>query len=134
VIFVQNDTAGVPVTLESFRGKYVLIDFWASWCRPCRMENPNVVSAYNKFKAKNFTVLGVSLDRTKADWMKAIKDDNLTWTHVSDLKFWSNQVAQQYKVQSIPQNFLIDPNGKIIAKNLRGGDLVNKLCEFLGCE
>jgi len=132
--FVQNDTAGVPVSLESFKGKYVLIDFWASWCRPCRMENPNVVNAYNRFKAKNFTVLGVSLDRTKADWMKAIKDDQLTWTHVSDLKFWSNEVAQQYKVQSIPQNFLIDPDGKIIAKNLRGGDLINKLCEFLGCE
>lgn len=131
--FVQNDTTGKPVFLANFKGKYVLIDFWASWCRPCRMENPNVVEAYNKFKNKNFTVLGVSLDRTREDWIKAIKDDGLTWTHVSDLKYWYNEVAQKYHVQSIPQNFLIGPDGKIVGKNLRGAELQSKLCELLGC-
>lgn len=131
--FTQSDTTGKPVTLASFRGKYVLVDFWASWCRPCRMENPNVVTAYQKFKGKNFTVLGVSLDREKQPWLQAIKDDNLTWTHVSDLKFWSNEVARLYKVEGIPQNFLIDPTGKIIGKNLRGAGLQTKLCELLGC-
>jgi peroxiredoxin len=109
----------------------VLIDFWASWCRPCRIENPTVVKAYNQFKSKNFTVLGVSLDRAKDAWVKAIADDNLTWTHVSDLKFWSNEVAQKYKVESIPQNFLVDPNGKIIAKNLRGEELLRTLKQLL---
>lgn len=131
--FTQNDTTGKPVTLASFRGKYVLIDFWASWCRPCRMENPNVVNAYSKFSSKNFTVLGVSLDKEKSPWLEAIKNDNLTWTHVSDLKFWSNEVARMYKVEGIPQNFLIDPSGKIIGKNLRGEGLQSKLCELLGC-
>jgi peroxiredoxin len=127
VDFVQNDTSGNPVKLSSFRGKYVLIDFWASWCKPCRMENPTVVKAFNQYKSKNFTVLGVSLDRSKDAWVKAIADDNLTWTHVSDLKFWSNVVAVKYKVESIPQNFLLDPNGKIIAKNLRGEQLLETL-------
>jgi len=131
--FTQNDTTGAPVTLSSFKGKYVLIDFWASWCKPCRMENPNVLAAYNKFKGKNFTVLGVSLDRARDPWVKAINDDNLNWSQVSDLKFWNNEVAVKYRIQSIPQNFLIDPNGKIIGKNLRGADLEAKLCELLGC-
>lgn len=129
--FVQNDTQGNPVSLSSFKGKYVLIDFWASWCRPCRMENPNVVKAYNQYKDKNFTILGVSLDKTKDAWVKAISDDKLTWTQVSDLKFWSNEAAQKYKVEGIPQNFLIDPNGKIVAKNLRGEELMKTLKDLL---
>jgi peroxiredoxin len=133
--FTQADTTGTPVSLSSFRGKYVLVDFWASWCGPCRQENPNVVENFNKFSSKNFTVLGVSLDRPgqKNKWIEAIKTDNLTWTHVSDLQFWSNAAAQLYHVKGIPQNFLVDPNGVIVAKNLRGTDLEAKLCELLGC-
>jgi peroxiredoxin len=130
--FVQTDADGKKVSLSSFRGKYVLVDFWASWCRPCREENPNVVKAYNKYKDKNFTVLGVSLDQSKAPWLKAIKNDNLVWTQVSDLKGWYNEAAAKYNVQSIPQNFLIDPSGKIIAKNLRGEDLDSRLSQLLG--
>ncbi len=129
--FVQNDTTGKPVSLNSFRGKYVLLDFWASWCKPCRVENPNLVEAYNRYKDKNFTVLGISLDRAKEPWMKAIQDDGLKWTQVSDLKFWNNEVAVMYKVGSIPQNFLLDPNGKIIAKNLRGEELLRTLKTLL---
>ena len=129
--FSQTDTSGHSVSLSQFKGKYVLLDFWASWCRPCRMENPNVVAAYNNFKNKNFTILSVSLDEGKDSWLRAIKADKLNWTHISDLKYWSNAVAVQYHVQSIPQNFLIDPNGVIIAKNLRGEQLVEKLKEVL---
>jgi peroxiredoxin len=132
--FTQNDVNGVPVKLSSFRGKYVLVDFWASWCGPCRQENPNVVRVYNKYKEKNFTIVGVSLDKQsgRADWLAAIKSDGLNWTQVSDLKFWNNEVAGLYYISSIPANFLIDPNGKIIAKDLRGDDLDDKLKEVLG--
>ncbi|MEP7230963.1 MAG: TlpA disulfide reductase family protein [Ginsengibacter sp.] len=129
--FSQNDTTGKPVNISSLRGKYVLLDFWASWCRPCRMENPNVVAAYKKYHDKNFTVLGISLDQAKPAWLNAIQMDGLTWNHVSDLKGWSNEVAALFHVQSIPQNLLIDPNGKIIAKNLRGEILESKLEELL---
>jgi peroxiredoxin len=127
--FTQNDVNDKPVALASFRGKYVLLDFWASWCGPCRGENPNVVKAYDKYKSKNFTVLGVSLDRPgkKDAWLAAIKADGLEWTQVSDLKFWDNEAAKAYGIHSIPKNYLIDPNGKIIAKNLRGDDMNKKL-------
>jgi len=121
--FKQNDVNGKSVALSSLRGKYVLVDFWASWCGPCRAENPNVVKVYNAYKAKGFTVLGVSLDQDKSKWIDAIKKDGLTWTHVSDLKYWNNEVAVQFGIQSIPANFLIDPKGVVIAKDLRGGDL-----------
>jgi peroxiredoxin len=131
--FSQADVNGAPVKLSSFRGKYVLIDFWASWCGPCREENPNVVKVYNKYKEKNFTILGVSLDKSEGrdNWIAAIKSDGLRWTQVSDLKFWGNEVAALYKVSAIPSNFLIDPNGRIVAKDLRGADLENKLKQLL---
>ncbi|MEO7313389.1 MAG: TlpA disulfide reductase family protein, partial [Chitinophagaceae bacterium] len=129
--FTQNDTNGKPISLSSFKGKYLLIDFWASWCAPCRAENPNVVKAYNAYKTKGFEILGISLDDNKADWLAAIKKDNLTWIQVSDLKGWQNRVAEQYGVQSIPTNFLLDKDGNIIATNLRGESLENKLQEIM---
>ncbi len=129
--FSQSTPEGKKVSLTDFRGKYVLIDFWASWCRPCRMENPNVVAAYNRFKDKGFTVLGVSLDSNRDPWLAAIQQDNLTWTHVSDLKGWGNEVGKLYGVTGIPQNFLIDKEGKIVAKDLRGAALDEKLAEII---
>lgn len=133
-VFAEADTAGKMVSLTDFKGKYVLVDFWASWCGPCRQENPNVVKAFNKYKNKNFTIIGVSLDRPngKQRWLDAIHKDGLTWTHVSDLQFWKSKTADMYGVRAIPQNFLIDPDGKIIAKNLRGDDLNDKLAELFG--
>jgi peroxiredoxin len=121
---------GQVVKLSSMKGKYVLVDFWAKWCGPCRQENPNVVRAYNKYKDKGFTVFGVSLDRSKEDWVKAIQDDGLTWTHVSDLKFWQSEAAKTYGITGIPFSLLLDPNGVIIDKNLRGDALDNKLSEI----
>ena len=132
--FAETDTLGKMVNLSSFRGKYVLIDFWASWCGPCRAENPNLVKAFNHYKGQKFTIIGVSLDRPngKDKWLPAIHKDGLSWTQVSDLKFWDSKVAGQYAVRGIPQNFLLDPDGKIIAKNLRGNDLEDKLEELFG--
>lgn len=125
--FSQEDTAGVPVFLSSLKGKYVLVDFWASWCGPCRQENPNLVAMFNRYKNKNFTVLGVSLDKTKQPWLDAIKNDGLSWTHLSDLKGWNNAVSTKFEIFSIPQNFLLDPQGNVVAKNLRGPALEAKL-------
>jgi peroxiredoxin len=131
--FTQNDTLGTPVSLSSFKGKYLLVDFWASWCGPCRRENPNVVKAFQEFKNKNFHILSVSLDQpgAKDKWIDAIHKDNLTWSHVSDLKYWENDVAKQYGIRAIPQNFLLDPTGKIVAKNLNGEELHKKLTSLI---
>ena len=125
--FKANSIDGKEVSLSSFQGKYLLLDFWASWCGPCRQENPNVVKAYNQFKNKNFTVLSFSLDDNKDAWQQAVTSDNLSWTQVSDLKGWQSPVAGTYGIQSIPSNLLIDPSGKIVGKDLRGEDLINAL-------
>ena len=125
------DPKGKIITLSSFKGKYVLVDFWASWCGPCRGENPNVVQAYEKFKKKNFTVLGVSLDESKEDWEDAIKADNLNWQHISDLKKWESTVVSTYKIEGIPYNVLVDPNGIVVATELRGPALEEALNKFI---
>ena len=131
VDFTQNDPEGNPVSLSSVIGKnYVLIDFWAAWCKPCRAENPNIVEAYNLYHEKGFDVFGVSLDRDMESWKQAISDDNLIWTQVSDLQAWSSTAGKIYGVQSIPHNLLIDPKGIIIEKNLRGQDLQDRLAEI----
>ena len=122
---------GKVVKLSDFKGKYLLLDFWASWCAPCREENPNIVTQYHAFKDKGFTVLGVSLDDNKDAWLKAIKDDKLSWAHVSELKRWDGQVPNQYKVEGIPASFILDPSGKIVAKNLRGAELQEFLSKTL---
>jgi len=129
--FIQPDAEGKNVSLTSFNGKYVLIDFWASWCGPCRAENPNVIRAYSKFKDKGFDVLAVSLDDEKEKWLAAVQADDLSWTNVSDLKGWKNAAAELYGIRAIPQNLLVDPQGKIVARNLRGDALEKKLEEMI---
>jgi peroxiredoxin len=129
--FTLPDQDGKMISLSSLKGKYVLVDFWASWCGPCRQENPNVVAAYKQYSNKNFTILGVSLDKAKEPWLKAIKDDQLTWTHVSDLKYWESIVVPMYNIQGIPFNVLLDPQGNIVATNLRGSSLQAKLSEII---
>lgn len=131
-IILENPDGEVH-SLYSIHDKYILLDFWASWCRPCRMENPNIVAAFKKYSSDNFTIFQVSLDKTHENWVNGIKTDNLSsWTHVSDLKYWNSEAAKLYSIQSIPTNYLLDPNGKIIAINLRGPALDAKLKEIFG--
>lgn len=127
----QFDQAGEPFALSDLKGQYVLVDFWASWCPPCREENPKLVKTYEEFKDKNFEILGVSFDREFDPWIKAIKDDKLTWKHVSDLQGWDNAAGLAYGIKAIPQNILVDPEGKVVARNLHGEELDKKLREIL---
>lgn len=130
-LFIQNNVSGQPISLANYQGKYVLINFWAAWCGPCRAENPNLIAVYNQLKGKNLIILGVSLDMDKTDWLKAIKHDRLPWEQVSDLKGWQNQAALMYAVSAVPQNFLIDPQDKIIAHNLQGKYLKTDLEKWI---
>ena len=132
--FAMNDKEGNPIALESFKGSYVLIDFWASWCGPCRRENPNVVAAYAKYHEKGFEIFGVSFDTDKEKWLKAVEDDKLTWSHASDLKGWGNAAGKIYGVRGIPHSVLVDKEGVIVAKNLRGEELHEKLAEIFDTE
>lgn len=129
--FVQNNMEGKPVKLSDLRSKYILIDFWASWCGPCRKVNPDLVALYREFKGPKFEILGVSLDQDAGKWKAAVEKDQLTWLHVSDLKGWKNEVAQQYDVRAIPQNLLLDPSGKVVARNLTIDELENQLSNLL---
>lgn len=129
--FTLPDVNGQPISLNSFKGKYVLVDFWASWCKPCRLENPNLVAAYNKYKDKNFTIFGVSLDENRESWLQAIQADQLAWAHVSDLKQWESMVIPLYGFDGIPYNVLLDPQGNVIAEGLRGADLDAKLAQVI---
>ena len=130
--FSAPTPTGRELSLNEARGKVTIIDFWASWCKPCRMENPNVVKVYNKYHEKGLNIIGVSLDKKKEAWLKAIQDDNLQWSHVSNLQFWQEPIAQAYGVRSIPATFILDEDGNVIAKNLRGPALEEKIAELLG--
>lgn len=130
--FRQADPQGKQVQLSTLRGKYVLLDFWASWCPPCRAENPVLVRAYHRYKGRKFTILSVSLDYDRAAWLKAVQADNLTWPQVSDLKGWNNAAAVRYHIEAIPQNYLLDPAGHVVGQNLRGAALEQRLAQLLG--
>lgn len=128
--FAQQGPDGKLIRLSELRGKYVLIDFWASWCKPCRAENPNLVRCFNQFRDKPFMILGVSLDMHRTAWLRAIKEDLLDWMHVSDLQYWQNDAALLYRIGSVPQNFLVDPDGRVIAVSLFGEELIGRLQEI----